>query len=240
MPQVTPRLPNSSSGGAPPQHKIAPATLALVLPLIGRPLQDGELASLKSDLEKVLSEYLLLAGAALSVAILDRRKDRFSEVEQALRNVVRLMEALQVGDEGDFYTAYIERHLSHPLLDVGCEGKLIMFRDRMREDTALMRAVAIACGKGKETAFGASQAGLQPRKIWRIMVRAVARVWTRHGLSDAVRHDGDPRGSDLVNLIHILQMSLPERFRHHEGHPTALLSAVSRALNESPASVDFT
>jgi hypothetical protein len=153
MPQVPPRLPNSSSGGTTPQHTIDPETWQKIIPLIRRALTDDQAALLKADLERVISKYLQLANAALSVPILDWRKDLFSELRRALRQVLRVLEKLQVGDQGDFYTAYIEHNLSHPKLDDCFLGKLAEFQDRMREAEEMVRALETACAAGRKMAL---------------------------------------------------------------------------------------
>ena len=113
MPQVTPRLPNSSGGGSPPQFVIDEELWNQIKAIgIGR-----RPARLRSGIARVTSKYLWFVEAALSAKRLDRRKERFSRLRLKLGTVRHNLEALQIGDEGDFETALIERSLSHPLLD---------------------------------------------------------------------------------------------------------------------------
>jgi hypothetical protein len=52
MPQVPPHLPNSSSGGSPPQHTIDPETWKQIIPLIRHALEGDEAALLKVGPER--------------------------------------------------------------------------------------------------------------------------------------------------------------------------------------------
>ncbi|WP_441254285.1 hypothetical protein [Bradyrhizobium sp. 613_E4_N2_2] len=246
MPQLTRRLPNLSGGGATPQHTIDPETWDRIIPLFGRPLPADQIAQLKSDLEGATGRYLLRADVATSAPIRDRQSKQIRKYRQALLTFLRLSEKLQVGDEGDFDTGLIEHHLSHPKLDGGRQGKLTEFYDRTREYEeitreyeGMVRAVAAASKAALKTA-AFSGAGLQPTKMWDIWVRETARAWGKYVRPVSVRHDGDPKVSDFVTLIDILQSSLAGRYHHHTNGPTALSSAVARALDESPVHDDFT
>jgi hypothetical protein len=103
MPQVRPRLPNSSGGGLPPQVTIDDERWSQIKALI-EPGLVGDHAGLKSEIERVTSKYLRFAGAAMSAPLLDRRGDQFNRLGRALGTVWHELEELQVGDEGDFAT----------------------------------------------------------------------------------------------------------------------------------------
>jgi hypothetical protein len=229
MPQVTPRLPNSSGGGEPPQFTIDEKAWEQIKGLIRPGFTEDQATVLRAELGGMTSKYLMLVNAALSVPVLGRRKDQFSGLARALGTVRHKLEGLQIGDEGDFYTAFIEHNLSHPDLDDGRLGKLTEFRDRTHKYEDVVRAVETACEAGRKGALASAQAGLQPAKIWNIWVRETAGTWQQHGLSVAVRND-DLGVSTLVQLIDILQSALDQQYRQHTKTPAALSRAVSRAL----------
>lgn len=234
MPQVSPRMPNSSGGGEPPRFTIDDKTWEPIKPLIRPGLTDDQATVLRAELGRVISKYLGLANAAMSAPVLDRRKEQFSKLRRAVGTVRHISEGLQIGDEGDFYTAFIEHSLSHPKLDDSCLGKLTEFRDRTYEYEDIARAVETACEAARRKALASAQAGLQPAKIWNIWVRETADTWQRYGQSIAVRNDDLGVASALVSLIAILQSALDLQYRHHTKNPAALSQAVSRALRERP------
>ena len=230
MPQVPPRLPNSSGGGLPPQFVLDDERWVSIKALEPSLVAD-HVAGLRNEIETITSKYLRLAGAANSAPVFDRRKDQFSRLGRALGIVARELEGLSIGDEGDHYTALIEHHLSHPLLDMDDVGKIDRFRYHTREYLGMARAIENACELGRREALSSAQAGLQPAKIWNIWVREMARAWERHGLSDAVRNDG-LGVSIFVRLIDIVQSALEPQYRQHTTTLAALSQAVLRALRE--------
>lgn len=229
MPQVPPRLPNSSGGGSLPQFVID-AELWNQIKAIGI----GKCpARLRSEVARVTSKYLAQADAALSAKRLDRRKERFSRLRRNLGTVRRDLEELQIGDEGDFERALIERSLSHPLLDHDPIGKLYTFGRMVRDVDSVARAIEIACDGARKEALASAQAGLDPMEVWKIWVRDMSRVWEQQDLSIAVRKDG-LGASAFVLLIHVVQSNLERKYRQHT-KLAALSQAVWRALREGPS-----
>jgi hypothetical protein len=142
------------------------------------------------------------------------------------------LKALQIGDEGDFETALIERSLSHPLLDHDPIGKLDKFGCMVRDFESVARAAETACDDARKEALASAQAGLQPAKIWAVWVRDMAGLWERQRLSTAVRKD-ELGVSAFPFLIGTVQSALDRRYRQHTRNK-ALSLAVSRALREGP------
>ncbi|WP_141342502.1 hypothetical protein [Bradyrhizobium sp. USDA 3458] len=241
MPQLTRRLPNSSGGGEPPQSTIDPETWDKVISLSGRNLSAAQIGMLRSDLERAISRYRLNVGMATSAPVLDRNGKQLRKIRQALLMLIPLLEGLQVGDEGDLYTGLIEHHVfrAHDWHGTLTEffDDTRKYNDHTREYEPKARAVSEACNTALKT-LAISGAGLQATRMWAVWVRETARAWRKYDLPVAARHDGDPQTSDFVTLIDILQSSLPKCYRHHIGS-TALVSAVRRALKESPVSADF-
>jgi hypothetical protein len=228
MTQVTLRLPNSSGGGLPPQYAIDDELWNQI-----KAIGIGEHpARLRAGIARVTSKYLGLAEAALSAKRLDWRKERFSRLRRNLSTVRHDLEALQIGDEGDFDTALIERNLSHPLLDDYTLGKLDKLSCMIRDLASVAPAVEIACDGARKEALASAKAGFDPMKIWNIWVRDMSRVWEQHGLYAAVRKD-ELGVSAFVRLIDIVQSNLDQKYRQHISL-AALSSAVSRALRDGP------
>jgi hypothetical protein len=229
MPQVTLRLPNSSGGGSLPKFVID-TELRDQIKAIGI---GGRPAKLCAGIARVTAKYLWLAEAAHSAKRLDRRKERFSRLRRDLGRVTRVLEELQIGDEGDFDTALIERSLSHPLIEPDPIGKLDKFGRMVRDVDSVARAVDAACASARKEALASVQAGLDPMKVWRIWVREMSRVWVQHGLLISVRKD-ELRASSFVQLIHIVQSKFDRRYQQHTTNLAALSQAVWRALREGP------
>jgi hypothetical protein len=229
MTQVALRLPNSSGGGLPPQF-IIDDDLGNQIIAIGI----GEHpAQFLDGIARVTSKYLGLAEAALSAKRLEWRKERFSRLRRNLSTIRHALEALQIGDEGDFDTALIERNLSHPLLDYDTLRKLDKLGSMIRDLASVVPAVEIACDGARKEALASAKAGLDPMTVWKIWVRDMSGVWDQHGLSITVRKD-ELRTSPLVRLIDIVQSNLDEKYRQHTVHLPALSQAVWRALREGP------
>jgi len=228
MPQVTPRLPNSSGGGSLPQFVIDEKLWNRI-----KAIAKGKRpAKFRSGIVRVTSRYLWLVEAALSAKRLNRRKDRFSRLRRNLGNARHDLEALQNGDEGDFEKALIERSLSHPLLDHDPVGKLDKFGCMVRDFESVARAVETACDDGRKKALASAQAGLQPSKMWDVWVRDMAGLCERQGLSTTVRKD-ELAVSAFPVLIGIVQSALDRPYRQHT-RKNALSPAVWRALGQRP------
>ena len=228
MPQVTPRLPNSSGGGL-LRKFVIDAKLKDQIKAIGIGKRPGKLFI---GVARVTSKYLWLVEAAHSAKRFDRRKERFSRLRRRLGSVTRILEELQIGDEGDFDTALIERGLSHPLLDHDPIGKLDKFGRMVRDVDSVARAVDTACEGARKEALASVQAGLDPMKVWKIWVRDMSRVWEQNGLLVSARKD-ELRTSAFVVLIHIVQSNFDRKYRQHT-KLAALSQAVWRALREYP------
>jgi hypothetical protein len=200
---------------------------------IGPVIAGDHAIGLRSEIERVTSRYLLNVGAAMSAPQLDRRRDQFTRLGRALGSVQRELDKLQIGDEGDFATALIERNLSHPLLDNREFGTLDKLGCMMRDLASVTPAAETACERGRREALASAQAGLRPDKIWNIWVRGLAGICERHGFPTSVRHD-ELGVSAFVRLIDIVQTGLDLRYRQHT-KKKALSSAVARALREGRA-----
>ena len=233
MPQVPPRLPNSSGGGSSPRFVIDD-DLWRQIEAIGPVLADNHAADLRSEIERVTSRYLLNVGAAMSAPQLDRRRDQFTRLSRALDAVKRELDKLQIGDEGDFTTELIERNLSHPDLGDAGLGKLDRFHELTRDYVSVAAAVATACERGRREALASVQTGLQPANVWNSWVRDMAGVCERHGFPTSVRND-ELGVSAFVRLIEVVQMGLDAQYRQHTKTIDALSTAVKRALREGRA-----
>src|SRR6516225_9925629 len=97
MPQVPPRLPNSSGGGL-SAHFVIDDDLWRQIEAIGPALADNHAADLRSEIERIASRYLLNVEAATSAPHLDRRKDQFTQLSRALGALQRELDKLQIGD----------------------------------------------------------------------------------------------------------------------------------------------
>jgi hypothetical protein len=233
MPQVPPRLPNSSGGGSSPRFVIDD-DLWRQIEAIGPVLADNHAADLRSEIERVTSRYLLNVGAAMSAPQLDRRRDQFTRLSRALDAVKRELDKLRIGDEGDFTTALIERNLSNPDLGDGDFGKLERFRELTRNYEILAAAVGTACDRGRREALASVQTGLQPANVWNSWVRDMAGICESHSFPISVRKD-ELGLSAFVRLIDIVQTGLDPQYWQHT-KPNALSTAVDRALPEGRAS----
>jgi hypothetical protein len=233
VPQVTPRLPNSSGGGLPPRFVIDDDIWSQI-EAIGPVLADSHAANLRSEIERVTSRYLSNVGAAMAAPQLDRRRNQFAQLSRALGALQRELDKLQIGDEGDFATALIEHKLSHPDLGDGDLGKLDRFRDLTRDYMRLVAAVETACERGRREALASAQAGLQPANFWNSWVRDMAGICEPHGLPTSVRND-ELGVSAFVRLIDIIQTGLDPQYRQHTTTINALSTAVARALREGRA-----
>ena len=202
---------------------------------IGPALADNHAADLRSEIERIASRYLLNVEAATSAPHLDRRKDQFTQLSRALGALQRELDKLQIGDEGDFATALIERNLSHPDLGDGDFGKLERFRELTRNYEILAAAVGTACELGLREALASVQTGLQPANIWNSLVRDMAGACERHGFPTSVRND-ELGVSAFVRLIDIVQSAFNLQYRQHTKNKNALSTAVARALREGRAS----
>ena len=233
MPQVPPRLPNSSGGGLPPRFVINDEMWRQI-GNIGSVIAGDHATGLRSEIERVTSRYLLNVGAAMSAPLLDRRRDQFTRLSRALGSVQRELDKLKIGDEGDFATALIERNLSHPLLDSWKFGTLDKLGCMMRDLASVVPAAETACERGRREALASAQAGLRPDKIWNIWVRDMAGAWKRLGSFPSVRKD-DLGVSAFVQLIGIIvQSGLDPQYQQHT-KTNALSTAVDRALREGRA-----
>ena len=233
MPQVTPRLPNSSGGGLPPRVLIDDDVWSQI-EAIGPVLADNQAANLRSEIGRVTSRYLLNVAAAMSAPHLDRRRDQFVQLSRVLGALQRELDKLQVGDEGDFATALIERNLSHPDLGDGDLGRLDRFGEMTRNYVRLAAAVETACELGRREALASAQAGLQPASVWNGWVRDMAGICERHGFPSSVRND-ELGVSAFVRLINIIQTGLDPQYRQHTKTDNALSTAVARALRKGRA-----
>jgi hypothetical protein len=144
------------------------------------------------------------------------------------------LDKLQIGDEGDFATALIERNLSHPDLGDGDLGKLDRFRELTRDYESLAAAVETACEFGRREALASAQTGLQPANIWNSWVRDMAGACERHGFPTSARNDA-LGVSALVRLINIVQMGLDPQYQQHTKTIDALSTAVGRSLRKGRA-----
>jgi hypothetical protein len=233
MPQVPPRLPNSSGGGLPPRFVLSDEMWRQI-ENIGPVIAGDHATGLRSEIERVTSRYLLNVGAAMSAPHLDRRRDQFTQLRRAIGAVQRKLDRLQIGDEGDFATALIERNLSHPDLGDAGLGKLDRFRELTRDYVSVAAAVATACERGRREALASVQTGLQPANVWNSWVRDMAGVCERHGFPTSVRND-ELGVSAFVRLIEVVQMGLDAQYRQHTKTIDALSTAVKRALREGRA-----
>jgi hypothetical protein len=201
---------------------------------IGSLMKCYDPAGFRREIERVTSKHQWLADAALSAPHLDRRRDQFTRLRRALIAVQRELDKLQVGDEGDFATALIERNLSHPDLENGDLGKLERFRELTRDYVSLVAAVETACEFGRREALASVQTGLQPANVWNSWVRDMAGICACQGFPTSVRND-ELGGSAFVRLIDIVQSALDLQYRQHTKNKNALSLAVARALRERRA-----
>jgi hypothetical protein len=237
MPQVSPRLPNSSGGGEAPQFTLRDESWEQIKSLTRDRLTDAQTKDLRIEIDRVVSNYLKYADAAISAPIFDRRRDQFHQIGRTIGTLTRQLEELEVGDMGDFGTALLERNLSHPDLEHNELGKVEAFRRRTREYSDLVRAAAIASENARKEALASAQAGLQPVRIWDILIRDMAGVWNHFNLPVAARKDDLEAISDFVRVIDVVQSNLDEKYRRHSKNPLALSIAVSRAIEQTDYSV---